>query len=270
MLKSRMVGFVLSTMVLFLLTGCFSTKKMMTKGNFETAKGWESAAIVQVNITPPELPVIPLIDAGAYRSKFHKVADKAMNVHESKIDAVSEALATLLAEKSGLQVKGGKKLYLSDEYGALEANGVEFYENRLMNEDFPKNVIPTGCNNILDFGEIDNSWAFLAKDANISKVKENVSKTCESLGVDGLIVADVMVPTLGASAFGIKGTRILKIYLYYIDKSGTVISKAMAHSEIVGSKPDDIDTYAMVFEKFKPLCTELLSTVYGQNSPAAN
>jgi hypothetical protein len=245
----------LSVVVLMCLTSC--TKQIVKfEGDSNTIKQWKKIALVELIIGPPSAPILPLIDAGIYKGAFHKIAPQLLDIHKEKIDLLTEQVGTSLKNAGGVECIFGKQLIAAAGY--TEA-GIEEKPLTLQNKNFPEATIMIGIKNILDFGSQDFIDNFLD---NNKPPAEIMAKIASSLQVDGTVIGIITVPTLNVGAFGLTGTRMAKISLYFFDAQGKFHLKGYASTKPDGSGPGNIEHYVMTLEKSGFLVSDLANAIY--------
>ena len=117
----------------------------------------------------------------------------------------------------------------------------------------------TGTKNILDL----DSKKYIDDVLNNNKPPAEVlAKLSSSLQVDGIVIGIISVPTLGVGPFGLTGSRIAKLSLYFFDDQGKFYLKGYASTKPNGSAPGNIEHYAMTLEKSGVLANDLANAIY--------
>jgi hypothetical protein len=246
------------TVMVFVIMGLASCAKQIVKfdGDSNTIKQWKKIALVELLIGPPDAPIFPLIDAGIYRGSFHKIAPQLQEVHKEKIGILTDQVGAAIKNASGAECLFGKELISNTGYTDSSITG---FPVTLQNEFYNEIVVMPGTKNFCEMGTqkiIDN---FLDKN---KPSPESMTKLAKNLQVDGMVIGIVSVPTLNVGMFGINGTRMVKISLYFFDAQGKFFVKGYASTKPGTSGPGNIEHYSMTLEQCGPLAADLANAIF--------
>jgi hypothetical protein len=246
----------LSIATLLALSSCAS-QIVKFEGDNKTVTQWKKVAIVELAIAPPETPVFPLLDAAMYNSSFAKIYPQLNEVHASAIDTLTDDFGSAFKAASGVEYLYGKQLVSMPEYAAIEGKSP-----KIPNANFPELVTIAGTKNVIEVS--GNSF----NDNHLNNKKpsaEGLSKIATDLKVDGVVVGLVSVPTIGAAAFGLSGSRMSKVSLYFFDAKGKFVMKGFASSLPSSSSAGDIKHYQTALENSGTLAQALADKIYGKS-----
>lgn len=260
MRKKAKVSLSVSFLVLgSLLVSCATTKITLEK---ETAQRSPSIALLQVMIAPPEYPLFPLMDAGIYRSAAEEKSREMTAIHKGKIDAYTDYLGQELSELSGSNILYGTNLIQSSAYRNLPARGVPIFPKTIDHGVSPEMIMQEGYYNFFDFSKVKNPFYYFDKeDADHS---QTIATICDTLAVDSLAFCIMNVNTTVVGAFGITGSKMFQMKLYYFRKDGTQILKGSLFGKPVKSEAADIAKYEAILDEFYTHTQSLLDEIYGR------
>lgn len=261
MLKIKKPLFLVSAiLVISLLNVSCATKALKIEGSNDTLGDWKKIALIELIITPPSMPFIPLLDAGIYRSVVHGVKLDIVEIHKKRIDDYTEYLGQKIKDNSNTEILFGQLLIGSEEYkNLLDSGDVKVFPVNLKNDHFPEAIIQNGSYNFFDFSETSNPYNYFNKNSDYN---QNIVNLCKALNVDGVIVSTVTVVTNSVGMFGITGNRYLNIKLYFFDNSGSKILYGYVSSESESAGPKDLNNFADRLDLFKIESNRLIKTIY--------
>lgn len=257
----------LSVLITFSVASCASTGKMV---DFTAIQNWTKVALIEVMITPPESPVVPLLQSAIYRTGLNKLSPDITNLHQERIDKIAETLGDQLGENLGFSVLHGRQLLKHDVFKNIEDAGIKTYPTTLKNESFKSLAIPSRGYNFFNFSESDKdpnslfngeSNLFLEQHAN------SIAAVCSVLGVDSVAVASFTVETTAVN-FLAQGSKRLVVTLTFFDRSGKVFYYNTASTDNENSGGGDIEAYKNVLDKYPDVIKTLKTRMVGVKKAA--
>jgi hypothetical protein len=242
------------------LTFC-SGLKLDIKGQEEKVKKWESIALLEVLICPPETPVFPIVDVSFYKDKFKNIYDEINFFHDKNADTIVKYLGHLLEKYSKSKIIYGENLFTLLSTDSLKKYKIKTYPLILNNEYFPKISLPNYFLNFFDFlGE--SSPAYYFEYANLDIIKPQIKKICKLLKVNGILIVIFSINTVLVGSWGNDGNRLLYCEFLFFDKEGEKICSGEIESEQTWGRPDDMLNYKFVFCEYYLITDLFLRKLY--------
>lgn len=252
------IGYLL--LALGVVAGC-STVTLNVEGNRNAMHNQKTIALVETVISPPSMPTFPLIDAGIYKGNADDIAGEIMTAHQRSVGRFDQTLGGIIASNVKAKVVYGNELYGDAHFRNAVAGGVRTYPLNTDSEDFPKVAVPQGAPNFFDFSNVDVATEVFESP---SAYQENMARLAQNMKVNAVVVAVVTVQTASVSAFGIVGTRYLRVSLYVFDAKGTIVLKGSSTTEGTEARAGDLADYQGQLALFNYEASRLIPALVAQ------
>jgi hypothetical protein len=241
-----------------LLFSCASAG-VTVQGDSGVLSGFKSIAFIELLLTPPSYPAIPIIDAGFYREAGIKAAAQQITEQKTVVNDFYNALTKAFKEIFQGTILGGDELIKSNEYLGLSSIA-KTYNTTTAVKVFPNIIIPDGSLNFIDYS---GSNDIIFDIENMIKVqKENIAKICNSLQVDAIMIGFVYVETIDVAIFGISGNKWLRTKLFIINKNGEIAVRVDANGAPVNTGAQDMKSFKLILGQFDGSIKMIISKMF--------
>ena len=232
----------------YFISGCF--KSVEWNGETGYFKDCEKIAVLEVIISPPELPVAPLIDAALYNAKFEKIIPNVIEEQQICVNRFDTFLGETLQSISNCKVLYGNYLYNSKEYRSLRSI-VKTFDLSYNDDDFPEINIPDGAYNFFDFYDTQHPLFYFEDDEILIIIKPRIATIAKELGVSGLIIGVSTEIVLYAGLFGSTGAKFLKTKIYYFNSEGDLMANGISNSDASTASASSLSDYIFHLNKYQ-------------------
>lgn len=273
MKQNRAIRFSIVMLVIMLLT-LTSCAKRSPKVDLTQIQSWKRVALVETMLTPPTLPVVPLIQAGIHREQMIAAAHEIMALHQDqkRIDKIEEEIGEQISKTFDFEVLYGRKLLKHRIFKNIEDAGIKTYPTTLKSSDFNSIVISNRGHNFFDFSQTQEDLLDLFNGKNnefLEKHAAALAAICKVLEVDSVAVATITVVTNQGVDIRAKGIKNLVLRLTFFDEMGKIfyhtsspvsssIKDAFGMGDVVSAFGGDLDAYKKLLDSY-PLAIQRLS-----------
>jgi len=250
--------FILAALVLLLLS-CVSAG-VKSVGDYTVLQGYKKIAFVQFSIANPTYPVLPIIDAAAYKDGAIKIAAQTMAEDKKNVEALNDYLAKAINVHLQNKLVYGKDLVGQNAYKQLPGGGIKTYSVKIADKTYPQIFNYPGCYNFFDFSKSEQPYYDI--DEMLKANKENLGNICKALNVDAILIGMTNVSTVGVAVFGISGGRASFVKLIFINNEGDVILQINANGKPVGLSGNDVEGYKKVLNDFNSVTDMIMEKVF--------
>ena len=244
-----------------ILSSCASHPVRMS-GKKERVQNLKKVALIEMIVAPHAKPRYPLIDAAIFKSSLDNIASEIINFNIQCVDTFETYLATSFKDYFKPEIVYGKELRKSVEYSKLK-DSISIETLALDDDDFPKINVPEGTLNFFNFYEKGHPLYYFST-KQIGKEKEKISKICNTLNIDGAIIAVTGVEALEpAGILNSSWVRVNATKLYFFDKSGDYILFLKGNSEENISSADDFFNYKKMMNDYYSNVRLMFDVLFG-------
>ena len=263
-LHSASLRFMLCLIPTMILGAC-STVLLEVKGSPEALKSPPRIALIETVLGAPDLPVLPLLDAGMYKSKVRDIGGDIVATNNQKIGEFEQSVAQVLSKELGKQILYGAMLQALPAYQNLPASGLKPYPLTLDNDVVVQAVVSPGTANFFNFGSESHLRSFFNQ--TNPEIQQTMAKIAAGLEMDAVVVAVGTVVTTAVSAFGISGARMFELQIYVFDKTGKMVLHGRSTTEATSGDGDDIEHYTSQLNTFSREVNRLAPALTGKAAP---
>jgi len=231
------------------------------KGDIDKVKNLESIALLNVYICPPSLPVFPIVDVALYSAGYNSIYSDINMFHFTHADSIVNYFGSQLDKYSPSRVIYGDSLNKILTAKALDSNNIITYPLFLNNADFPKIPIYKNSFNFFNFSKESSPIDYFNYN-NLEIDRINLTKICNLLKVECLMVVLCSVPTTEVYLLGIQGRRNIREYIIYFDKSGSVFCTVSIKPIGTNAMASDYAHYLKQFSNYKIYSDAFFRNIY--------
>ncbi|HEX7928955.1 MAG TPA: hypothetical protein VF678_15270 [bacterium] len=231
-------------------------------GSADRVAKLNSIAIVQFEISPPILPLFPLIDAAIFNKNFDSIAPQVLELHQSKVESYSDSFDKTVRRYAGTGVLDGRTLRATPAYH--QATSVSRFPNTLTNSRNSSVTLPNGGELFIDTAALEYPHAAFEREyvTQHKEIGQNMSQLASALNVDGVMLVTTGV-TASAGIFGAYGLRNLTVNVLVFDRSGALLVAGRSLSPFTNGTAADLNHYMSTLAEFDSITDQLLRQMYG-------
>lgn len=226
-------------------------------GNAYELRTYDTVAVIQFVVSPPEVPIFPLIDAAIYNSAVDEIIPDILDTNQLKANELVEFTKDYFNENTSIHLLCGQDYFKSPSYSSLK-DKIEVYSTELNDDDFVELAIPTHSFNFFDTFDGSLPLYHINSILDIDKPDEKIARIAKELNqkVVAIIVTGNIPynPGFFSSRWGTHHqTRI-----YFYRDNGTMILSAEVNSEEIKAKGSSRQGYSFILDKYKDNLKEIV------------
>lgn|GEM_PF-5763980 len=252
MIKSIKLIFALA--IMFSLTSCGGVS---IDGNVHELKTYDTIAVIQFVVSPPEVPIFPLIDAAIYNSAVDEIVTDILDTNQLKANDLAEYTREYFNENTSVFLLCGQDYFNSPSYSSLK-DKIEIFSTELDDADFSEMAIPTHSYNFFDVFENAFPLNYFYSNLDLNKPNETIAKIAKELNQK--VVAIIVTGNIpfNPGFFSSRWGTYNKTIIFFYRDNGTMILSASVNSEEIKAKGSSRQGYSFIIDKYKDNLKEII------------
>ena len=245
-MKNYFLRFSIFFLILPLIYSCSG---ITITGNKKEFVNYDSIAFIQLVVSPPYVPAIPLIDASIYNNAVEEIVPDILEVNKKKANEFAEYTSNYFKDSTTMIAFSGSEYFTSEIYKSL-ITIVDTFGIELEDDDFFEMAIPDGSYNFYKVYEdypleyLDDLSALDVKSKKIGKIANHLDKELVAIAITGNIPID-------AGFFTSNWGTINRTKFFFFRRDGSLILYADIDSKNIRVKGGSLNGYKFMLDFYK-------------------